>query len=327
MVTTFAPANLQWFGAARETTYGTPVATPTYYMPADSPQYHRIIPPLTDGNLRGSMATDYAQIGGIMYDQFGCKVHCHLDSAFFLLRCLLGYPDVVTGSSDPYTHKTALQNGGNNGQPVSSTIFWADAAGKVQQIAGAQMSDLKVAIKQDGLVEFDITFIGLPAATITPPTNSPTTTLPMPSWNTQVTLGGTALSKYSEINLDFKRATEVIPTLTGSQTPFAIFAGPVSVSGDMTAVFQGATADTDWTNYLANTQPVLLTQTGPQGDATHYVKLQMSKIAYDDVQVSGTNKWMEIKSTIKALANATDALDGLLSPAQAICTTAVSTAI
>src|SRR5262245_26951956 len=114
---TFAPANLQWVGVARETVYGTAIAAPTIFIPVDTPGYHATIAPLTDTNLRGSMGAEYEQIGGMRFDTVTFKTNCYIDSVYFLLRTLLGYPDQVTGSSDPYTHNTALQNTGNNGQP------------------------------------------------------------------------------------------------------------------------------------------------------------------------------------------------------------------
>lgn len=323
---TFAPANLQWVGIARETTPGTPIATPTQFVPVDTPVYHLTIAPLKDQNLRGSMAVDFAQIGGLQFGTLTFKTFLYLDVAYFLLRSLLGYPDQVTGASDPYTHTTSLQNTGNNGQPASSTVFWTDAAGKTFQMPYSQASSVKVTWKSDGLVALEVTYIGMPAAAITPPTNTPTTALPMPSWNTIVSLGGSPSTVYSELAMEYKRATEPIPTITGTQAPYGIFAGPVSVSGSLTAVYQGTT-DVNWVDFLANTQPVLSVKTNPVGDATHYLQVVHSQVAYDDVQVSGTNKWMELKATVTPIANATDAIGGLFSPAKVTALSATSTAI
>jgi hypothetical protein len=328
MPTNFYPANLQWVGLAKETTYGVAVAAPTIWVPVEAPKYKSTITPLKDKNLRGSMATTYQQQQGLRHDELTYKTYFYLDSAYPHFLALLGNADTVTGSNDPYTHKTALYNGSgtNAAQPPSYTLFWADASGKAQQIPGAVISSVKVTLGADALASMDISWTGLPAATIATPTNTPSALKPMPSWNSAVTIGGSATSKYSSIELEYKRAVEMIPTITGSQTPFAIFGGPVSVTGSLTGVFQNATADTDWTNYLANTQPVLSIKVSPPGDATHYVTLQHSQVAYDISEVTGTDKWMEIKATVEALANSTDALNGSFSPAQVIALTAQSTA-
>lgn len=317
-MTNFYPSNLQWVGIAKETTYGTAVATPSIWVPVDAPKYKATITPLKDQNLRGSMGATYQQQQGLRFDELEYKTYFYMDSVYSHFIALLGSADTITGSGDPYLHKTALYNGSgtNSAQPPSFTLFWADASGKVQQIPGAITSSVKVTLGADALATLDVKWTGLPATTITPPTNTPSSLKPMPSWNSVITLGGSASSAYSAIDLEFKRAVEIIPTITGTQSPFAVFGGPVSVTGSLTAVFQNATTDVNWTNYLANTQPALTVKVSPPADTTHFIQLQMSQVAYDISEVSGTNKWQEIKATVEALSNSTDTLSGSFSPAQ-----------
>lgn len=327
-MTNFYPSNLQWVGIAKETTYGTAVSAPTIWVPVDSPKYKSTITPLKDKYLRGAMAETYQQQQGMRHDELQYKTYFYLDSVYPHFLALLGNTDTVSGTGDPYTHKTSLYNGSgtNAAQPPSYTLFWADGAGKVQQIPGAVVGSIKVSLEADSLASLEVQWTGLPGTTIVPPTNTPSAVKPMPSWNSAITLGGAAASKYSSIELTFKRAVEIIPTITGSQAPFAVFGGPVSVTGSLTGVFQNATTDTDWTNYLANTQPVLTVKAAPPGDVVHSLTMQMSQVAYDITEVSGTNKWQEVKATIEAIANSTDSLSGSFSPAQVILATTVSTA-
>lgn len=304
------PASLQWVGYALETTPGTPAATPTTFVAVDSPTYKPTYELLTDTNLRGSMAAEYEQITGQVYGTVTFKANWYLDSIYPLFRQILGIPDVITGASDPYTHKTSLQNTGNNGQPAGTTVFWYDGAGKTYQMAGSIMSDLKVTLKTGALAVVEVTYMGFQAVAITPPTLSQSAFLPAPSWNTQVTLAGVGTSVYEEIDLEIKRDTTAIPTISGSQNPVAIFGGQVSVSGSLTALYQGYATDTSVQNQIANTQPVLTVKVSPVGDAVHSVTLQLSQVAYDDVAVTGTTKQMEVKATIKGLANPTDVASG-----------------
>lgn len=305
---TFGAANLQWVGVATETVYGTAIALPSTYFPAESPTWKVVQADMVDTALRGSMGGEFQQLTGLRHDEISFKTHIYLDSIFPLLRGILGLPDVIVGAADPYSHKTSLQNG-NNGQPASTTVFWSDGVGKTWQMPGAQLSSVKIAVKVDGLVDVDVTYIGLPAVPITSPTNTPTTMKPMPSWNSIITIGGIALTKYSEVNFEIKRATEAIGTVTGTQAPFAIFAGPVTVSGSLTGIYQGST-DNDLTAMIVNSQPVLLVKISPANDAVHSIAFQMSVVAYDSAEASGTNKWMEIKSAFKALTNPTDVAGG-----------------
>jgi hypothetical protein len=320
-------ANLQWVGYALETTYGTPKATPDTFLPADSPTYKHIPQLLTDTALRGSMAGEFNQLNGLFYDSLQTKSNLYLDSCYPLFRQILGLPDVISGASDPYTHKTSLQSA-NGGQPAGTTLFWNDGAGKVMQIPGAISQDVKVDLKDGALGNLDVTWLGMPATAITPPTLTIPLTQSIPSWNVVTTLGGVGSSAYSEISLDIKRATEMIPTINGTQSPAGIFGGPVTVSGTLTALYQGYAADAHVQDQLANTQPILAIVASPVGDAIHSVKFQMSKIVFDDVAVSGTNKWMEVRATFKALANAADvAGGGNVSPMMVTAVNAIATAL
>jgi hypothetical protein len=304
---TFGAANLQSVGVASEVTYGTPIAAPTTYFPCETPKWLTPTENLADTALRGSMGVEYQQVKGLRYDTINFKTNVYLDSAYVILRGVLGYPDTVSGTT-PFLHKTSLQNG-NNGQPASSTVFFYDAQGKSWQMAGAQISDVKITIVTGGLATLDVTYVGLPAIPIAAPTLTATTAKPMPSWNTTFTVAGTAYTKYSQLMLDIKRNTKMIPTITGSQSPFAIFAGAVSVSGALDGIYQGST-DTDLVANLTNVQPSLVAKIAPVGDAVNYLAFQCSAIAYDDTVVAGTTDWMTVAATIKALTNPTDVAAG-----------------
>lgn len=324
--TTFAAANLQWVGLAPETTYGTAIAVPAVFVPVDTPAWTSPIESIDDTALRGSMAVNYARQNGLRYEQLTFKTNCYIDSAYYLLRAMLGVADTITGTPPTVTHKTSLLSA-SNGQPQSTTLFYCDGAGKAWQIPGAQMTDLKLTVKTSGLVELQATFQGLPATAITPPANTPTTAAPMPAYDTTISVGGTLYSKYSEIDLEWKRGTKMIPTVTGTQTPFAIFAGPLSVAGTFDGVYQGST-DNDLVANLTNQQPALIITMVAPTDLTHTLAVQCSKVAYDDAQVSGTNEWMSVKSTLTAIATAADvAAGGNLSPTLATLINTTSTAI
>ena len=325
MPTTYAPGSGQWVGIATETTYGTAASVPTLWVPVDTPVFTPGQTMLIDTAMRGSMATDFNVVAGMRGDRVTFKTNVYLDSCFAFLRGLLGVTDVPTGVG-PYTHKTSLlASTTNNGAPAGTTVFF-NAADKTWQLPGAIISDVKVTIKPDQLATIDVTYEGLIAVPITAPANTPTTVKPMPSWNCVITIGGTAYQKYSEITLDFKRDTKVIPTITGSQSYFAVYAGAVTVTGAFAAVYEGST-DNDLVGYLTNVQPAFSAKISPAGDSVNSLTFQHSQLAYDTAAFAATNQWFEIKSGIRALANATDAIGGGLSPAQVILVSPTSTAI
>jgi hypothetical protein len=78
------PANLQWVGAAKETTYGTAVAAPVFWIPVDgsSLKFKPNVNVLTDQSLRGLMSVDFQQVQGMRYDTLAYKTFLYLDSVY-----------------------------------------------------------------------------------------------------------------------------------------------------------------------------------------------------------------------------------------------------
>lgn len=321
MTTQYFPGNQQWLGLAKETTPGVAAAAPTAFIPVISPKLQPHVTVLTDDALRGSMAKSYSAQQGMQYPELTYTSYPYLDSIYQHVMAALGVADVLTGSADPYTHKTSLLN---NGQPPSYTLWLNDGAGKCWQIVGAKSSNLAIGAAADALATLEAGWMGISSTAVTPPANTPTTNPPMPSWKSTVSIGGTALTKYTSIKLTIKRDTAPVPVINGTQSPGSIFAASLDVTGDLVGIYQGST-DNDLAAYLANTQPALVVTFAPGADATHALTLQCSRVVYTDATFD-SGKWVVITSKVTALANTTDALDSNYSPIQAQLTTPVSTA-
>jgi hypothetical protein len=325
----YYPGNLQWLGLAKETTPGTPVAAPTAFIPVTSPVWSPKITTLTDQALRGYMGNTYHVAQGIRYDEIGYTTYLYDDNLFIHLLAILGGVDAVTGSADPYTHKVSLNNGTAapyNAAPPSYTLFLAMGGNKTYQVPGCMLADVKINAKADTLPSLQVTWDGLPGSSITSPANTPSTSQPYPAWKTQATVGGVALSDTDDVQLDYKRGLKPIPVLNGTNSPMGIYAGELEVSGTLEAVWQG-TSDANLQNLLTNSQPSLQVTFAPANSTTHGLTLQHSVVAYTASDPKGANNgWMTISSTFTALMNPTDALDGTMSPAQAIFTTATAEA-
>lgn len=322
------PGALQWLGLAKETTPGTAAAAPTLWIPVDSPKFSPKVTVLADTNLRGVMATDFGSTQGMSYTEFSYKTSIYADSIFAHLIALLGGADTVTGSADPYLHKVSLLNTSDathSAQPPTYTGFLYQGDGKVAQIAGMVLGDLKFGFKANERNTVDATWTGMPVQFIAAPANTPSSAAEMPPFTAAVSIAGTQFPSSTGVSIDLKREVKPIAVLNGSQNPLTIYGGPVSVSGTIDAVYKGS-ADSLLTGLLTNGQPSLVVTDYGQGDSTHPLTLQMSKIRYDSADPAGsTTDWMTITSNFTALANATDALDGKLSPIQGQLATASST--
>jgi hypothetical protein len=239
---------------------------------------------------------------------------------------VLGGTDTVTGASDPWTHTVGLKNT-TDGQPTSWTLSLFNGA-ETWQMAGSQLAQAEYEIPAEGAATASYQWLGLPAVKVSNPTNTPGTAKPWAGWNTTITLGGTAQSVYSSCKFSYKRETAPIHTADGTQSPYLIFVGPLTVTGELVSVYQGHVgAPTDLANYLANTQLALVVQVNPVGDATHFGKWTHTTVAYDDVEVSGSaGKWMEASAKWEAIANSTDAIGGGQAPGKFQLATTVSAA-
>jgi hypothetical protein len=243
---------------------------------------------------------------------------------------VLTYTDIGTtlsAGAPPATaaniHKTALLNT-SNGQPQSWT-GWLLEGDKCEQIPGMVAVDVKFTFVTGANSTVDVSWAGMPGTLVTPPTNTPSAVAPFAPYTTLVNIGGSVVGSRSGATIDLKRATVPMDALNGTAAPVAIFGGPLSVSGTIDAIFQGST-DPDLVNLLTNAQPSLTITSSPQNDSAHPITLRCSQIAYTSAAPVGSNtSWMTISSAFTALANATDALDGMLSPVQGmLCTTSAT---
>lgn len=308
------PSNLQWLGIAKETTYGTAIATPTTWIPVVGPKWTPNQANIIDDALRGNMAADQGMVAGVRFDEVTYSTYAYLSSLFYHMVGILGYPDAVAGTTAPYTHTTALQNA-TDGQPVSYTLFHFNGA-ECWQIPGCKIPSLDIEWKPEALVKLTPTWRGLPGVKIATPSNTPPSDAPMPGWNTAVSIATVATSIHTSLKLSLKRNdANAIFTTSGSQSPYEIFLGALSVDGELSGVYQNLTgAPTDLAGYLANTQPAVSIQTNPVGDALHYGKWVLSTVGFTGVEVSGQSGYMQVTSKIKGLKNSTDGLGANVSP-------------
>jgi hypothetical protein len=62
-------------------------------------------------------------------------------------------------------------------------------------------------------------------------TNVTTNSRPIPNWNSTVSILGSSITQIGEFTVSFKRQTQVYWTVSGTQTPFVIARGPLTMDG------------------------------------------------------------------------------------------------
>ena len=316
---------------AKETTRGTPVSPPTVFIPVKpTPQMTPMQSWEIDDGFRGSPVDNYNDVPLTSNNTYDFKGDTFVDSVPNLILAALGGPDVVTGTSAPYTHTIKLLNDHTKGsQPPSYTLYDVDlieystGSTATKQIPDAQLDNLDFDFVSTGALTYTSKFIGNNYTEVAYPTLSFTNTALIPAYNCAVSIGAVGTPITSTVveagSMSIKRGTESIWTL-GAQTPYRNFAGPCNVTGKLT--FVALAADPTLVNGLTYSKQSLdLVFTDVFTSYT--ITFSMDQVQFKNPKVTSGKKWVEVETEFAAEANSTDAATGY-SPITAVIANAQS---
>lgn len=305
------PRSRSYLGIAKETR-PTPGAAPTAVAATDYIPFTSITPLdnikyLDDMGMRGSMVAEYDVIQGNIHSEFEFAGDVFADTIGYVVGGVLG--DVTTtGASAPYTHAiSTLNTQASNGQPTTWTLsdYYSLGSSSTRQFAGTQFESVDFKFTADALLTYTAKAKGYQSATAANPTPSFSTVTPLPSWSGVVTLNGTTTAILADGNCSVQRPVDPIFTVDGSQRPYQLFAGAVTVGGALTLVLE---SDTELNYYLQNTKPSLqINFTQGAGASAQQVQLNMTKCAFTVAKIDRGKEYIELAVTYKAMANTTDA--------------------
>lgn len=323
-----APANLyanssSWMGVAIETTYGTPVALPTFWIPVKNPKITPVLTVVEDDALRGSMASVYDLVPTVRHDEYTFTTFMYYDALPYFMRSVLGSTDGISGTTPNYTHAFSLLNNAlvTGNQPPSYTFFDFDGY-QMRQMAMGQVDELGLKFTATGLVEVTVKILSAPYIALAGTTATLSTVSAQPSWDITATLNSVANPRVVEGEINFKRNSKPLHVL-GQQGPYKIQVGALSVQGKMTVL---NTDDTEQNWFLNGTQiPQTLLFTPPAA-APKTTTFQMStcKLRMSGQERGGDNVIIT-SYDFEALPNATDATAGGVSPIKSSHVTAQAT--
>ena len=238
------PRSRSYVGIAKETRY-TNGSSPTAASPTDFIPFTSITPfdnvkYLDDKGIRGSMTEEYGVIQGNIHSELDIAGDVFPDTIGYLYSGTLG--DVATtGSVAPYTHAISLQNAASvNGQPTTYTVsdYYSLGSSSTRQYTGLQFASIDTKFSADALMTYTAKAMGFQSVTAANPTPSFTTVAPQPSWTGTVTLSGSATAVLAEGNVNISRPVTPIFTVDGTQSPYQLFAGPVTVDGSLLLILE-----------------------------------------------------------------------------------------
>lgn len=296
-----------YLGIAKEVTKGTVVA-PTTFIPVSVSKVKPvdIIDPLYDEGLRGSLVKNYNYIQGRKHSTFDFGGPVFPDTIPFALGGLLGSV-VTTGSSAPYTHTISLKNAsatGADAQPTSFTLTDFYAA-NVRSYPGVQIHDFSLKFTAEGLLEYDAKGTGFASSTVSTPTPSFSTVLPVPTWQGTVSVGGVSVSNAVDGSLDLKRSSKPIFAVANTQNPYQVFVGALETSGKLKFVMED---DTQLTNFISNSQPaIVLNWANGSGSTATQIQATITKGAYTAAVIDRGADYVVVEVELNAQGNTTDA--------------------
>ena len=290
-------------GVGLESTYGTAVP-PADFIPVNAPKNVTKPTFIGDTAWRGSMIKSYDTVLGVTHGELDWDGPVYVDTFGFLLASLL--PDVVTtGSSAPYTHTFSALNSGN-AQPKGITVTDFDG---VQTLAypGTKISELGIKFTADQLLTASVKGMSLAPATASAMTPSYSTVAAFAGWTPTISINSVARSTGSivlDAEVDIKRTVEVVPGVTGSNTPALIWSGMLEVSGKLTVIQEDTV---DYGYMTGNTQPPMsITFTRGSAGTTQAITLQMSKAAYTAAETDRGKDYVTMAISFDAKGNTTD---------------------
>lgn len=218
----------------------------------------------------------------------------------------------VTG---PYTHRFAILNTGSwngNGQPPIHSA--TDYTG-LTPVTGARtypylcVSQLDLTGNTEQLFEVKVSgnsWLSVPASGATTPANLPSAIVPVPAWQSTITVGGSAMTQAGEWAFSIKRALQVYWTAQGTQSPFVIGRGPLDATA--TLHYTVSTDETALTNMLANTQPPITVtlNNGLAGTANIQCIITSTVAGYTKAKPNRGAVLVGYEDEIQCVANSTD---------------------
>lgn len=294
------PTHLAVLGAGKETTPGTPVAA-AMWVPWKTLTPKDGVALITDTGIRGAPVDNYGQLPGPKGSELDIGGDVFADGIGWPLVSLL--PDVtVTGASAPFTTTFSTLCTGDT-QPPSQTWTIFDPLG-TWQYPGVQFSELGIKWNADNYLEWSAKGMGWPYATTTTPTPSfATTPKPIANWNVTNKIAGTQVF-VQDGEITIKRNVTAIRGVNGTQNPYRIWTGDLSVEGKLTLVMEDTTQRTIFQAGTLQAFDVIYLQGA--GAAQNGLTLHCSQVAYTDGTPSYGKDYIELPVTFKASANTTD---------------------
>ncbi len=312
------PSAKRILGIALQSAFGTPAASPVFYVRASKFTGKVVSKPLYDGAFMGDLADTHQAVSGTSHVEIDGTIVAALDSIGFPFNGVMNHVNYIAGVNPaPNTHEYAL----GLGQPSFFTV-WDFTGAVTRQYQDVMFSDLTLKGDTSKVVEADIKGTGTqvtPTGTAAPVW---TNEMPLTHWASVFSVGASSAStvngKSESWEFDFKR--DVTPIFTdGSRYPTAIVATTLDVTGKFTLVVDGTNVP-ELTAFESFTPRYVSVVCAPNAGGAESLKVEVLNAVYEDgeLNVGSLKDVIKFDGTFKAVAASTTltGATGLNSPAQ-----------
>ena len=287
------------------TTVGTASAGPTDFIPVTKFDPFDNPTRLIDAGWRGAPAAEFDTVDGVRHGEIDISGDVFPDTFGYFASGMLG--DVVFTSGTPNTHAISALNSGSQ-QPTTwqlTDVYLANSSVTTRQYGSCMFSELTTKFTAEGMLSYDTKALSYASGTVSKPTASFSSVVPLPAFTGIATIGGTVTPLIVDGTVSIKRSVNPIPNLSGSPNPYLVWGGPLTVDGNLAYIAEDETA----LNYTLNvTKPsVDLNFSTGSGASLLGVKFHMNKCDHDTTKPDASKDQMMFASTFKGLPNTTDA--------------------
>lgn len=323
------PSALRVVGIAAQTAFGTPAASPTYFLRVSKFEGNVVTKPLFDESFQGDLSDNHQVVTGTSHVEVDGTLVGALDTIGFPLVGILGDEVFTAGVSPaPNTHAIVL----GTAQPAFYTIF--DYTGPVTRVyQDIMFSDVSLSGDMTKVVECTFKGTGSSVTTGGAPAPSWTTELPLTGWASTFSIGSATpgVAGYAESwSIDLKRDVQPIFTANGQRTPTAIVGTTLDATGKLTAVVNG-TGIAELTAFEAGTERYISITLTPNGGGSESLKIEALSAIYADgkLVVGATKDIVKFEGDFHTVAAPTTlaGATGISSPVQITLMNAVANSI
>jgi hypothetical protein len=205
----------------------------------------------------------------------------------------------IGGTVGQSRHRLALASSG--AQPSSLTLTDFDVF-ETRQYPGGVLDQFDLTVDAKAVVKLAAKWKTWPSAVSGTGTYAGPASVPYLGWQVYAFVNGAAANRIVSAAFTFKRNTEAIHTLSGSQGPQTVFATEAEASVKMKALFND---DTDLNYLLNNTQPAIQLSLVGNGGTT--LTVTMSKAAFKKAPIDRSGKYLQIDIDADGVLNTSDA--------------------